>query len=278
MKNAKKIILGTSLFLALGASSASAETLWANGVSESGGWSDFNKTRSDNNDNDLCWAAAASNIINWWQKQYKIPEYVPEEDEIWNSFKRSFTDDGSNPHQAFYWWFDGSYSPPSTNAAKLKADADRAAYYYPYGDSCISAYMGQYDKMCDFIINSLTNGCGITLGLSFAHEVTLWGIEYDSSSNDITKLWLTDSDDLQNEKNPGGIFSVDCYKYVYPYGEAYLGIKGYWGKSADDLVYAQMATALKPATFLEAIPEPSAFGLLAGLGALAVVASRRRRK
>ena len=31
-------------------------------------------------------------------------------------------------------------------------------------------------------------------------------------------------------------------------------------------------------SYVEAIPEPSAFGLLAGLGALALVASRRRRK
>lgn len=278
MKNAKKIILGTSLFLALGASSASAETyeLWAKGVSESGGWVDFNKTYSNTNDNDLCWAAAASNIINWWQKQYKIPEYVPKGEEIWNRFKHSFTDDGSNPLQAFYWWFDGSYSPPSTNAAKLKSDAAPAAYY-PY-ERCIDAYMGQYDMMCDFIIDSLTNGCGITLGLSFGHEVTLWGIEYNSSSNDITKLWLTDSDDNQKGINPGGIFSVDCYKYTYPYGESYLGIEGYWGTSAGYLVYARMATVLEPSTILLPIPEPSAFGLLAGLGALALVASRRRRK
>lgn len=277
MKNTKKIILGTSLFLALGVGSASAsvETLWAKGVTKEKGWVDFNKSLSNYDDNSLCWAAAASNVIHWWQRQYDIPEGVPEGEEIWNSFKSSFTDGGANAVQAFSWWLYGTYSPPTTDAAELKPGA-RAGYYVE--EDCIGDRMGEYDVMCDFIITSLSNGWAMTLDLSFMHEVTLWGIEYNSS-NEITKLWLTDSDDHQKGINMGGIFSVDCYKYDYhpETGEAYLGISDYWGRE-DDITYVRMATTLESPKFLQPIPEPSSFGFLAGLGALALVASRRRRK
>lgn len=271
MKNTKKIILGTSLFLALGASSASAETyeLWAKGVTKERGWVDFNKDPVDSNDNSLCWAAAASNIIHWWQRQYEIPEYVPQGDKIWETFKTSFTNGGSNPYLGFLWWFDGTYYSPGDDAAKLKPGAYAA--YYPDED-CIGDLMNEYDEQCAFILDSLSNGWAMTLGLSFGHEVTLWGIELDTSSNEITRLWVTDSDDYEHK-----IFSLECDKYVYSYGQAYLGIRGYPGK-ANDHYHAKMLARLETATTLQPIPEPSAVGLLAGLGALALVASRRRRK
>lgn len=57
-------LLGIALFPASGAES---NQHWAVGVSESGGWYDADKTF--NGDKDLCWAAAASNVIAWWQDQ-----------------------------------------------------------------------------------------------------------------------------------------------------------------------------------------------------------------
>ena len=47
----------------LSGSSASAADVWASGVSVGGGWTDYNKTSAPGDDN-LCWAAASSNIIN----------------------------------------------------------------------------------------------------------------------------------------------------------------------------------------------------------------------
>ena len=45
----------------------------APGVSISGGWVDFDKTPGDADyiadDEGMCWAATASNVITWWQTQ-----------------------------------------------------------------------------------------------------------------------------------------------------------------------------------------------------------------
>ena len=45
--------------------------VFADGVSQSSGWYDVNKMAAGNNgDTMMCWAAAASNMIQWWQDRY----------------------------------------------------------------------------------------------------------------------------------------------------------------------------------------------------------------
>lgn len=46
-----------------------AAEVWAPGVSQSGGWVDYNKSVINNGpmaDTAMCWAASSSNIIKWW--------------------------------------------------------------------------------------------------------------------------------------------------------------------------------------------------------------------
>ena len=77
------------LLLSLGG--AQAETIFLPGVSQESGWTDYNKVNPDveDGDNNLCWAASASNMINYWQSRYVIPAGVPTGEEIWTTFKNS---------------------------------------------------------------------------------------------------------------------------------------------------------------------------------------------
>lgn len=104
---------------------AQAETLWVDGVSQSGGWSDYNKVNPDDKgdgDNSLCWAAAASNVINWWQNRYVIPANAPTGEGIWSTFKSSVNaDTGGNAIGAMQWWLTGWYSYDGSADAKQYA-------------------------------------------------------------------------------------------------------------------------------------------------------------
>ena len=99
--------------LLLGLSSALAsETIFLPGVSEHGGWVDYNKSLEDPNDDNLCWAAAASNVIDYWQRRYVVPANTPTGEDIWTTLKSSVDANiGGYTIGAMQWWLTGHYAP-----------------------------------------------------------------------------------------------------------------------------------------------------------------------
>lgn len=82
------------MFLAVGCAHAASYTQWVQGVSKTSGWTDYNKSSaSGDGDDNLCWAAAASNVINWWQNRYQTPAAAPKGEAIWSTFKSSVSED-----------------------------------------------------------------------------------------------------------------------------------------------------------------------------------------
>lgn len=69
------------------------------------------------------------------------------------------------------------------------------------------------------VAEALAAGSAATISIrnhdNGGHSITLWGAEYDSSTYDLTGLWLTDSDDEQVNKNPGGLFYVGVKEETY---------------------------------------------------------------
>lgn len=105
--------------LALAAFSASAThaaQVWVDGVSAEQGWIDYEKapTKGDGDDM-LCWAASASNVIDYWQKRYVVPEGTPTGAAIWERFKEACLpanggeDTAGNFLLAMQWWIGGDY-------------------------------------------------------------------------------------------------------------------------------------------------------------------------
>ena len=112
-------------------------------------------------------------------------------------------------------------------------------------------------------------------------KVSVSGLSGDSAVylNANGKLTLASGDTLSSE--------VDIYAIVgegFDSRELVSGLNDGW--SGNVFLSTNGGSSYEQATFtvsggeitVTAIPEPSAFGLLAGLGALALVASRRRRK
>ena len=294
---------------------AAGATLWVDGVNQTSGWYDANKANphEQDGDNDLCWAASASNLVAWWQDKYQTPAGVPNDiDSIWATYKNAAEDDtGGDTHAAVQWWLTGVYVPTSDEEAdrsmfaqnsisvlpafegyyyeeygeemmKLRPNYELERWEYPLENFLCMDYRNTFTS--DNIVSLVMQGCGVGLGLtddaaSFGHAITLWGLEYDSSTNAISRMWLTDSDDAQyNNFGQDGLFAVDVTSRD---NKLYISTPDSNWYAEEENVYISNLFAINPAVSTEwgiplAVPEPTSATL--SLMLLAGLASRRRRK
>ena len=312
MKRSRILFAGVLAAVSLFPFHAFSAEVWAPGVSLSGGWYDFNKYSKGGDSNGtseymkddslMCWAVSASNVIAWWQKQNNVKSEnwystIPQGKDIHQTFVAVFENDGGNPASAFQWWINGNtqnlpartdfpdddksswtsidgatyYPGPFHDGGFLTSTDYTSTPFYSISDNPVTianSSSGDLTVQNRAIVDALSSGYALSLEVSTndgslpGHAITLWGVEYTEAANGditLTKAYITDSDDYYS-----GIVSagVDGKGYLY-------GMK-----------IANLAYKITRADGLRtiAIPEPSAFGLLAGLGAFALAVSRRRRR
>ena len=250
---------------------AHAETYWAKGVSASGGWHDVAKTWG--NDSYMCWAASASNILWWWQDKYVIPSNVPHGTEIWDYVKNSFENGIGLPTDVWRMWFNGnglnggfyknrtgfSLGPPDY---KIENQDAQSTSYFPASD------------VSNRVKTKFEEGWGLSIGIKekgtdYQHAITVWGAELTNGI--LSRLWITDSDDGRDALVE---LKVEAKEYFYLTPERYAG---FFNSDKEYYIHKYMWLDSN-ADFLPMIPEPSAFGLLAGTLALALAGTRRKRK
>lgn len=284
--------------------SAFSDSAWTYGVSETEGWYDFNK--SWNGDTNLCWAASASNIINWWQDYSAYTSYAasgtPSGSEVWSTFTSSFTDSGGNPYYAYEWYFLGTYTPytysryPNYRNWSMPTNTTNiGGGYYTSADlslnmltnSTLSSYSSYYYYFSSFIVSSLNSGYGLSLSISnlggttyeagiVGHALTMWGCDYttDSEGNiSITTLYITDSDD-----HFSGLQTVSCYGSTPTNEEMeqFCFSSAYYNSATQNAYGDFYITGIVGLNLLEAIPEPAtAILIFAGVFPLALKRKRR---
>ena len=122
-----------------------------------GTWHDANKTAANTEDDLMCWAAAASNILAWGHWGTAVYNTT---DLIFKHFQDHWTDAGGYPSWAWKWWFDGS--PPPYNTAS-HPDVPGGGKFYPtlnFYDYFVYAAGGNVMASVD---NLLHQGKGVTL-------------------------------------------------------------------------------------------------------------------
>ena len=236
--------------------------VFADGVTLTSGWYDVNKKGAgDNGDINMCWAAAASNMIQWFQDRYKaagnsLPagaidgpgtkyygNYNPYELALMELYHDGWDNNkGGHVEQAIPWYFEnklygGEYASAGSQAVPLVeggfwksiwSDVVKHMYcgydYFSY-DTFTTAYtytvcynnynlwgMGsnlqgqeRLAYVSDLIVRAFEHGmASLTVSLSadimsLHHAVTLWGYEIDNATGLLTRIWITDSDDLMSE-------------------------------------------------------------------------------
>lgn len=202
------------------AAKAETKTYWVTGITlqdqndyrTAKGWFDAEKERGTRDDNYLCWAAASSNLVAWWQEQqdYQIeaPKDLPT---IWDEYRDTFANVGGHAELGLHWWLDGTYG----NARLRNPMQDSGGGYYSKSlvtdlgynpvvrDVDLKVFkLDELQNAKEFsrtLVSYISNGYGVELtwgfdGSSDGHSVTLWGVDYDDSKQVITNLYLSDSD------------------------------------------------------------------------------------
>ena len=216
--------------------------VFAEGVTLTSGWYDVNKVGAgDNGDIQMCWAASASNIIQWWQDRYvamggTLPATAvtgPGKDGTYElALMDMFHEEWNNMYGGFVfhavpWYFEGknvcqgwSYqAQPLAGHAGGYFTSAKFTYdkYMDFGyTSDINGYgiwgngtslegIDRLKEFSDIVVESMDRGmASLTISLaenimSLHHATTLWGYEIDNATGLLTRLWLTDSDDLTSE-------------------------------------------------------------------------------
>ncbi|MCR5184415.1 MAG: IdeS/Mac family cysteine endopeptidase [Opitutales bacterium] len=129
----KNTVLIPSLLLLLPAGTLTAASVWAPGVTADSGWYDVNKRSNSNlstTDRNFCWAAVASNMLQWWCDTYeKAGNTVPGNilrntttDYTCGIFENVFLKNwdpgkGCGSYEGLQWFFEGK-SPTTSNYSK----------------------------------------------------------------------------------------------------------------------------------------------------------------
>ena len=195
--------LAFALGIMLPFSSAKAKKVqfWAKGVSVESGW--YNTFQFTNG----CWAAVSSNMIAWWQDRIK-EKYVytgkcwdPEEINREFDTNSYFGDNGDYVYKALDWYLRETHpSIAYTRNGLYMYYLDTDDYDNPI--IFTRGYINSNEEiLTDALLSYFTTGNYIAQIRDNNHAWTLWGIEVDTETNTITRIWVTDS--VPNDrKNP----------------------------------------------------------------------------
>jgi subtilisin-like proprotein convertase family protein len=208
-----------------------------------GVWSDAEKTVANTEDDLMCWAAAASNVLAW--TGWGNTESTTNADQVFAYFQNHWTDEGGLMEFGWDWWFDGSnssqgwdgWSQVDVAGGGFYPDETFASYFHSQSDTQLAL---------SSIDSYLHSGYGVTLGIygPGGHAITCWGVNYatDTPSNYLG-LWITDSDDDKGSNTP-----PDClhyYEVANVDGKWFL--QDYYGS---DAWYIGAVQALAPKTIV----------------------------
>ena len=207
--------------------------------SSGNGWYDVNKTRSGGNidiDKNLCFAAAASNMLHWWfdQNSKNVDNYIAKNgdiiranrrlSELKNSFESQEESNIFELYKALYGYnergfytdllmdlFINGYRPKLNGATNIENDNlipdNNGGFFYDVfkGEKLTDrTYCEDYEYLSEKLKKVLGDDGLVGLShkaLSRNHIVTLWGAEYDLNGN-LKAVYVSDSDD-QDESDVG---------------------------------------------------------------------------
>ena len=193
-----------------------------------GTWSDAEKSPSNTEDDLLCWAGAASNVLEW--TGWGLVDGMTTTDDIFAYFQDHWTDEGGLMEFGWDWWFDGTNNSQGWSGW-AQEDVDGGGFY-PTENFNDYFHSQSNDAMAMAAIDDYVhNGYGVTLGLygPGGHAITCWGYNYNPDNpSEYLGLWVTDSDDSKYLED--GADRLRYYEVEYVGSQWFL--QDYYGSDA----------------------------------------------
>lgn len=212
-----------------------------------GTWADVEKSPTNYDDDLMCWAAAASNILDWtgWGEV----QGMTTADDMFQYFCEHWTDNGGLMEFGWDWWFDGTNDAQGWNGWSQE-DVQGGGFYPDLTFSDYYHYDSEDSRALETIETYLRSGYGTTLGIygPGGHAITVWGFNYDETTGDYLGLWVTDSDDYKYTDNPPD--KLRYYEVQQQNNRWYL--QDYYGS---DSWYIGVISALEQMPSLDPVPE-----------------------
>jgi uncharacterized repeat protein (TIGR01451 family) len=163
-----------------------------------GWWCDAEKTFDDTDDDLMCWAAAAANVLEWTGWGFvrdPIEGEMTNCDQMFEHINDHCNDTGGWAIAAWEWWFNGTGGAAwlVPGGGNFWPNYTLDDYYHTYSGNDTLQHIDEY----------LSNGWGVAIGvIDGAHEITCWGFKYDDEVNKTADprgyykgVYVTDSDD-----------------------------------------------------------------------------------
>jgi len=133
-----------------------------------GTWHDADKSLLNrNNDDKMCWAAGAANVLSWTGWGAPPQKAFPDEQAIFDYYVEHWTNDGQQVESAWSWWFDGTYDRHDTSYVDRIPDPEDG---HPFWVGQYS-FRDYYRSSSDYGFSSLPTARQY---LDTAYGVTLW--------------------------------------------------------------------------------------------------------
>lgn len=193
-----------------------------------GTWWDAEKTPANTEDDLMCWAAAASNILAW--TGWGAVGGMTNADQIFAYFQNHWTDEGGLMQYGWDWWFDGSNNSQGFTGWS-QVDVTGGGFYPTESFSNYFRSNSNTSTALSSIASYLQQGYGVTLGIygPGGHAITCWGYNYDPANpTNYLGLWITDSDDSKSLSNPPDV--LHYYEVANVNGQWFL--QDYYGSDA----------------------------------------------
>ena len=283
-------------------------TVWVTGVDPNNSNTYYNIQQGRN---PTCWVATASNVIAHWQENNApidsssaiSPEgfSAPQKHDVYNTYLSLYNDYSGGLASNYYrYWLGhhGGYSLSGYNPRKdetgtnvLDTPARLGGFYESYytdakqvksvawswGEASADYKTPNYytSDISKAIYQALAMGNAVVLDIkNSVHAVTLWGATFDTETNLMKTVWVTDSSGWAFNKysmtETSVAISGDKMVLEGNYYDTTINNAHFLGiNSTDTMNFVKSGLS---------IPEPSAFGLLAGIFVLGLAGTRRNRR